>query len=78
MILIVDCGDLSEINNGSITLTDSNKSTYLSTATVDCDPGFRESIKVISCQANGQWQGAFCIIRGNTLSLLCLQGIIGI
>ncbi|XP_060554933.1 sushi, von Willebrand factor type A, EGF and pentraxin domain-containing protein 1-like isoform X2 [Ruditapes philippinarum] len=61
--IIKNCGDLSEINNGSLTLTDSNKSTYLSNATVDCDPGFRESIKVISCQDNGQWQDASCIIR---------------
>ncbi|XP_053396028.1 sushi, von Willebrand factor type A, EGF and pentraxin domain-containing protein 1-like [Mercenaria mercenaria] len=56
-----DCGNPVEIQNGNISLTDIDMTTYQSTAAVTCDAGFVASIEAISCQANGTWENASCI-----------------
>ncbi|XP_053396463.1 sushi, von Willebrand factor type A, EGF and pentraxin domain-containing protein 1-like isoform X5 [Mercenaria mercenaria] len=56
-----DCGNLREIQNGTISLTVINMTTYQSTAAVTCDAGFVASAEIISCQANGTWENASCI-----------------
>jgi hypothetical protein len=63
-----DCGDLYQIRNGSIKLDISGKSIYLSKASVTCDLGFDPSNESISCQADGTWQNATCVIKGTNVN----------
>ena len=62
---IVDCGTLKTPTNGSVTLT--NGTTYLSTATIFCNIGYTLLGKSGStCQASGTWSNTntTCQIKG--------------
>ncbi|KAL4233048.1 Sushi [Mactra antiquata] len=63
---IIDCGNVADINFGNITLNESNTTTYLdnATATVTCNTGYQAINESISCQVDGKWEVASCVIIG--------------
>ncbi|XP_053376929.1 brevican core protein-like [Mercenaria mercenaria] len=61
-MLIVDCGTLPSISDGSVRL-DSTTTTFGSTATVSCNVGYDPSVATIRCQASGAWDLAACTIK---------------
>ena len=51
---VVDCGSLSNINNGQVNT--SSGTTYKQTATYSCGPGYNiVGFPSRTCQANGTW-----------------------
>ena len=69
--LIIDCGSPNSIRNGSINLDVSDMTTLQSTATVTCELGFDSSTESVACLANGTWEYASCIIKGQFRNTLC-------
>ena len=60
-----DCGTLTSPANGNITY--SSGTTYLSSASFSCNPGYTKSSNVTrTCMADKKWSNAtqYCIING--------------
>ncbi|KAL4233049.1 CUB and sushi domain-containing protein 1 [Mactra antiquata] len=62
--VLIDCGDVADINFGNITLNEANTTTFLdnATATVTCNIGYQATNENISCQADAAWEVTFCEI----------------
>ena len=63
IIVTTDCGStINTITNGSASV---DASTYGSNAEVNCSEGYENpSSEAVTCQANGTWSQAFCLIKG--------------
>jgi hypothetical protein len=64
IIIIIDCGPLSLISNGTATLDVPSTSTFGATASINCTAGYEASKTSISCKGNGKWTKSSCIIKG--------------
>ena len=71
ILTAVDCGDLSDPANGSVTLT--TGTTLGQTATYSCNTGYGlvgDSTR--TCQATGNWSGSEPTCQGMLLHSVCL------
>ncbi|XP_053378413.1 sushi, von Willebrand factor type A, EGF and pentraxin domain-containing protein 1-like isoform X2 [Mercenaria mercenaria] len=57
-----DCGAVSNISNGTVTLDITDQTTYQSTASVNCSVGYETVNKTITCLATGTWSASECVI----------------
>ncbi|KAL4233047.1 Sushi [Mactra antiquata] len=68
---VIDCGDVADIDFGSINLNAINTTTYLDNATarVTCNTGYQVINGNISCQVDGTWEDTSCEIIGTYNSM---------
>ena len=64
-----DCATPSQIANGQVNVP--GETTYLSSAMITCNTGFQASFDSITCQENGLWTDASCVIIGNLSLVSC-------
>ena len=63
MYAAVDCGNLTDISNGLVSLTET---TFGSIATYSCDEGFGlQGSSERVCEATGQWNGSEPLCESN-------------
>ena len=71
LILTVDCGTLTDPDNGWVTLTAGT--TLGQTATYSCNTGYNlEGNRTRTCQATGNWSESAPTCRGMLLHSVCL------
>ena len=61
---ILDCGNVPQIDFGTLTLEDPANSTYGAAASVNCDIGFVTLNGTVFCLDTGQWDNATCSAKG--------------
>jgi hypothetical protein len=62
--VFVDCGNVSVISNGDITLIDEGNTTYGALAEVACNTGYNKTINIIECHDTGEWDVPACYLIG--------------
>ena len=68
-LIVVDCGNLTAPDNGSVTLT--SGTTFGQTVTYSCNTGFNlvgDSTR--TCQANGDWSGSAPTCQGMLVNMI--------
>ncbi|XP_052242328.1 sushi, von Willebrand factor type A, EGF and pentraxin domain-containing protein 1-like [Dreissena polymorpha] len=60
---VKDCGNLTNIDDGKLLLTDSSNTTYEASAVVICSDGYGASKPSIRCLESGAWENATCIVK---------------
>ena len=66
--IFTDCGNLSVISDGSITLQENGNSSFGALADVTCNMGYNAALDIIECLESGIWENTSCDIVGNILS----------
>ena len=61
---ISDCGNLPNIDSGTIKLVEEDLTTFRANATVECVNGYETENETIACLASGTWQSTSCTIKG--------------
>ena len=62
-MLIIDCGVPPIIPNGKIRIIN-DKTTFGSTAKLECNDKYASNMAYITCLASGHWENARCLRQG--------------